>query len=169
MKRCSDKRLLRLVTEAMLALEDPANGFVFDDFDRRYRNAEFLRERKSAAWFYRDKTPFETKYAEDCDKGHREPAWVSDAGRGTFEMRSVAEYDIDGPEKEPVWLVLWRRKRRELKPKHRKILDALAVDWRTACAAKVAGVSRPTVDQCKKIFKTHFAQCFRAWEWDSAF
>ena len=165
---CSDKRLAELVKQALHALEDPAAGFVFDDFDRRYREAEGLREKKSAAWYYHDKTSFETKYAEDSDD-LREPAWVSDKGRGTFELRSVAEADLDGVPREPLWLVLWRKKRLELKPKHRAVLDALAVDWRTGSAAKLAGVSRPTVDQCKKNFKTHFAQCLWAWKHDFSF
>lgn len=59
--RCSDKRLKRLVQKALLAIEDPDKGIVFDDFDLRYREQEAKRDLKSAAWFYRDKTPFETK------------------------------------------------------------------------------------------------------------
>ena len=82
---------------------------------------------------------------------------------------AAAEAMYDAIEVVPLWLRLWRRKRLELSPKRRAVLDALAVDWRTACAAKIAATSRPTVDLCKKIFKTHFAQCYQAWERDFAF
>lgn len=169
MKRCSDKRLARLVSHALYALEDPAAGFVFDDFDRRYCEAERKREADAARWFYRDKTSFETKYAEDCDKDGKEPAWVSDRGRGKHVLDSIVSATVDGEGRLPLWLVLWRQKRLELTPKRRAVLDALAVDWRTRPAAKIAGVSRPTVELAKKIFKTHFTQCFQAWKRDFAF
>ena len=167
MSKCSDRRLERLVKEALYALEDPAAGFVFDDFDLRYRESERLREKKSAEWFYRDKTPFETKYDEDCNRNDcLEPAWVSDGGRGAFETETIVSYLLDG-EEDRFWLRLWRQRRLKLKSRHRAIHDALAVDWRTAVAARIAGSSRPTVDLCKKIFKVHFAQCLQAWARDS--
>ena len=72
--RCSDKRLKRLVRKALLAIEDPDKGIVFDDFDLRYREQEAKRDLKSAAWFYRDKTPFETKYGEDCEDDKGKPS-----------------------------------------------------------------------------------------------
>lgn len=148
----------------------PSAGSAFDDFGRRYREAEYRREADSARWFYHDKTPFETKYDEDCGMGDcEEPAWVSDHGRGAAVSREIVERDIDGDRSGHAWLVLWRRKRRELSKKQRAVLDALAVDWRTQTAAKIAGVSRPMVDKCKKNFKVHFAQCFQAWKRDFAF
>ena len=169
MKRCSDKRLKRLVRMALLAIEDPDKGIVFDDFDLRYREAERKREADAARWFYRDKTSFETKYDEDCgEEGNNEPSWVSDEGRGSYEHYEVLAAVFDR-QRNPSWLVFWRRKRLELSRKRRAVHDALAVDWRTACAAKIAAVSRPTVDLCKKIFKTHFAQCHTAWKRDFVF
>ena len=97
--RCSDRRLERLVAQALLAIEDPARGIVFDDFDRRYREKEQKRESDAAHWYYRDKTSFETKYAADCgnDPGN-EPAWVTDAGRGKAALEGVVSYDLDGEE-----------------------------------------------------------------------
>ena len=74
MKRCSDKRLKRLVRMALLAIEDPDRGIVFDDFDLRYREAERKREDDAARWFYRDKTPFETKYGEDGGNDGKDPS-----------------------------------------------------------------------------------------------
>lgn len=53
-RRCSDKRLLELVTKALYALEDPAAGFVFDDFDLRYRERERKREADAARHYYRE-------------------------------------------------------------------------------------------------------------------
>ena len=93
----SEKRLLRLVCQLIPALENPARGIVFDDFDLRYRANEQLRELKSAAWFYRDKTSFETKYAEDggTTPGN-EPAWVSDGGRGARVLSRAVSFDLDG-------------------------------------------------------------------------
>ena len=93
----SEKRLLRLVCQLIPALENPARGIVFDDFDLRYRASEQLRELKSAAWFYRDKTSFETKYAEDggTTPGN-EPAWVSDGGRGATVLSRAVSFDLDG-------------------------------------------------------------------------
>lgn len=169
-RRCSDKRLMSLVRKALYALENPAAGFVFDDFDDRFREAEHKRETDAARWFYRDKTSFETKYEADCGRDPcNEPGWVSDGGRGRYELETIISATVDGDEDLPLWLVLWYRKRLELSPKRRAILDALAVDWRTANAARIAHVSRPTVDLAKKIFKMHFTQCFRAWKRDFAF
>ena len=78
----------REACKALLAIEDPEKGILFDDFDLRYREQEAKRDLKSAAWFYRDKTPFDTKYGEDCGTGGGEPAWVSDRGRGAAHRRS---------------------------------------------------------------------------------
>ena len=93
-RRCSDKRLLELVTKALYALEDPAAGFVFDDFDLRYRERERKREADAARHYYRDKLSFETKYADDCEKSGAEPAWVSDGGRGAAAVRRGAGADL---------------------------------------------------------------------------
>ena len=169
-RRCSDGRLRRLVRDALIALEDPAGGFVFDDYDLRYRERERIREKNSSAWFYHDKTPFETKYESDCGaNGGCEPAWVSDGGRGAAALLEEVAFGSDGLEEDPQWLVLWRRQRRLLTKKQRAVLDALAIDWRSRPAARIAGVNRKTVDKYKKFFKMHFAQCFQAWNEDSAF
>ena len=169
-RRCSDGRLRRLVGDALIALEDPAGGFVFDDYDLRHRERERIREKKSSEWFYHDKTPFETKYESDCGaNGGCDPAWASDGGRGAAALLEEVAYDLDDPGEEPLWLVLWRRRRRLLTKKQRAVLDALAIDWRNYPAARIAGVDHKTVDCCKKFFKVHFAQCFRAWDEDSAF
>ena len=82
MKRCSDKRLKSLIRKALLAIEDPDRGILLVDFDLRYREQEAKREADAARWFYRDKTPFETKYREDREAGGEEPAWTSDGGQG---------------------------------------------------------------------------------------
>ncbi len=96
-RRCSDGRLQRLVKELLIALEDPTAGFVFDDFDLRYREGERIREKNSSEWFYHDKTPFETKYESDCG-ADGEPAWVSDGGRGVAALQDEAAFDLDGPD-----------------------------------------------------------------------
>ena len=169
MKRCSDKRLKSLIRKALLAIEDPEKNILLDDFDLRYREQEAKREADAARWFYRDKTSFETKYEADCGRDGDDPVWVSDGGQGVSTSVGIVSATVDGDENLPRWLVLWRRKRLELTPKRRAVLDALAVDWRTANAAQIAHVSRPTVDFAKKIFKVHFAQCFQAWKRDFAF
>ena len=66
----------------------------------------------------------------------------------------------------PLWLRLWRLSAAKLPCKGRAVLYALMVDWRTMPAAKMAGVSRPTVDGWKTKLKVHFAQCWRAYERD---
>ena len=96
--RCSDKRLKRLVRKALLAIEDPDKGIVFDDFDLRYREQEAKREADAARWFYRDKTPFETKYGEDCGPGGEEPAWTSDGGQGAETSIGIVSYALHGDE-----------------------------------------------------------------------
>lgn len=167
MRRCSDRRLLQLVKKALYALEDPAAGFVFDDFDLRYREAERKREADSARWFYRDKMSFETKYEADCGREPcNEPAWVSDGGRGAFAHYTVLETALDQKAEDPFWLRLWRQKRLALKPRHRAVLDALALDWRTVEAARLSGQNRKMVQRTKIFFKTHFAQCYTAWKRD---
>ena len=98
MKRCSDKRLKRLVRKALLAIEDPEKNILLDDFDLRYREQEAKREADAARWFYRDKTPFETKYREDCEAGGNEPAWVSDGGKGAESAIGIVSYALHGNE-----------------------------------------------------------------------
>ena len=66
----------------------------------------------------------------------------------------------------PLWVILWKRSAAKLPRTGKKVLAALAEDWRTSVAAKIAGVSRPTVDHWKKLFKKNFAQCFRAYKRD---
>ena len=168
--KCTDARLWRLIKDLIIALEDPAIGLVFDDFDFRYREKEHRRDKNSAEWFYHDKTPFETKYDADCRaNGDCEPAWVSDDGSGAVALHAEISDDLDDEPGKPNWLVLWRRQRRRLAKKQRAVLDALAEDWRNYPAAKIAGVDHRTVSKCKKFFKVHFAQCFQAWNEDSAF
>ena len=150
----------------------PSAGSAFDDFGRRYREAEYRREADSARWFYHDKISFDAMYAAAATSESDErdgPIWESDHGRGAAVSREIVERDVDGDRSGPAWLVLWRKKRRELSKKQRAVLDALAVDWRSRPAAKLAHVSQPTVDKCKKNFKVHFAQCFQAWKRDFAF
>ena len=98
MKRCSDKRLKSLIRKALLAIEDPDKGIVFDDFDLRYREQEAKRDMKSAAWFYRDKTPFDTKYGEDCGPGGEEPAWTTDGGQGAETSIGIVSFALHGDE-----------------------------------------------------------------------
>ena len=69
-------------------------------------------------------------------------------------------------EERPLWMKLWVRAYAQLPENGKKVLNALKRDWRTATAAKIAGVSRPTVDHWKKLFKKFFAQCYQAWERD---
>lgn len=163
--------LCKLLVNAVEWRPEPGGdtGVIFEHTVNRYFERIRKSERNSAEWYYRDKTSFETKYDEDCgEEGNNEPSWVSDEGRGCSEHYAVLAALFDR-KRNPSWLVFWRRKRLQLTRKRRAVHDALAGDWRTACAAKIAGVSRPTVDLCKKIFKTHFAQCHTAWKCDFAF
>ena len=68
----------------------------------------------------------------------------------------------------PLWRQLWRLSAAKLPRKGRMVLGALMVDWRTMPASKMAGVSRNCVDRWKTKLKSHFAQCWRAYERDFA-
>ena len=94
----SDKRLKRLVRQALLAIENPEKNILLDDFDLRYREREAKREADSARHYYRDKTPFETKYGEDGDDEGNEPAWVSDNGQGAEASVGIVSYALHGDE-----------------------------------------------------------------------
>ena len=72
----------------------------------------------------------------------------------------------DSVEVVPLWLRLWRLGAAKLPRKGRVVLYALAVDWRTMPASKMAGVSRNCVDRWKTKLKSHFAQCHQAWKRD---
>ena len=98
MKRCSDKRLKSLIRKALLAIEDPEKNILLDDFDLRYREREAKREADSARHYYRDKTPFETKYGEDCVADGNEPAWTSDGGQGAETSVGIVSYALHGDE-----------------------------------------------------------------------
>ena len=82
---------------------------------------------------------------------------ASDNGIGAEKIRSAMDPI-------PFWLKLWRRKRLQLKPKRRRIHDALILDWRTVAAARIACVSARTVITAKTFFKMHFNQCYQAWK-----
>lgn len=86
----------------------------------------------------------------------------SDKGAGAEKVYAAVE-------EKPLWLKLWHKDRLALPPRQRAVLDALAIDWRTAPAAKIADENRKFVARSKKIFKTHFAQCHTAWKCDFAF
>lgn len=88
-----------LADEALRALERPEEGFVLDDFDARYRRREHTRDAKSADWFYRNKSAFESVYASALDDTGKEPAWVSDGGRGADELLNEVAYLLDGDER----------------------------------------------------------------------
>lgn len=85
----------------------------------------------------------------------------SDHGAGAERIYAAVE-------ETPRWQKLWRQRRRKLSPRKRAVLDALKVDWRSRPAARIAGVSQPTVDTCKTFFKMHFAQCHQVWKRDFA-
>ena len=90
MKRSSNKRLMQLIRKALLAIEDPEKNILLVDFDLRYRELEAKRDADSARWFYRDKTPFETKYGEDCEDDDTKPSGkTSDWSR---RRKSALEY-----------------------------------------------------------------------------
>lgn len=164
-------KLCKLLVEAVEWRPEPGgdSGVVFENTVNRYFEKVARSERHSAEWFYHNKTSFETKYDEDCgNEGNNEPVWVSDDDRGSSEHYAILAAIFDR-QRNPSWLVFWRRKRLQLTRKRRAVHDALAVDWRSRPAAKLADVSQPTVDLCKKIFKTHFAPCHAAWKRDFAF
>ena len=164
-------KLCKLLVKAVEWRPEPGGdtGVVFEHTVNRYFEKVRKSEQNSAEWFYRDKTSFETKYDEDCgDEGNAEPSWVSDEGRGSSEHYAVLAALLDR-KRDPSWLVFWHRKRLQLSPKHRAVHDALAADWRSRPAARLAHVDHKTVDLCKKIFKPHFAPCHTAWKRDLAF
>ena len=83
----------------------------------------------------------------------------SDCGKSAAAM-------YDKIEVVPLWLRLWRLAAAKLPPKGRAVLGALLVDWRNRPAGKIAGVDHKTVGNWKIKLKTHFAQCWRAYERD---
>ena len=134
MKPGSDKRLKRLVRQALLAIEDPAKDIVFDDFDLRYREQDRKREADSARHYYRDKTPFETKYGADGGADGEEPAWTSDGGQGAETSVGIVSYALHGDENreddasKPSGLTSdWNRRRKSaLERVRRRLPHALA-------------------------------------------
>jgi len=82
---------------------------------------------------------------------------ASDRGQGVERI-------LDAVEEVPLWQKLWWRERKRLQPKHKLVLDALKIDLRTRVAARLAGVSKNLVYECRgKIFPKRFAQCYRAY------
>jgi len=83
----------------------------------------------------------------------------SDHGSGAAALYAALE-------PKPLWRTLWQRARAGLPPTGRRVLDALLIDWRSRPAARIAGVSQPTVDRWKKLFQKNFAQCYQAYKRD---
>ena len=83
----------------------------------------------------------------------------SDRGAGAEALYRAVE-------ERPLWMKLWVRARLALKPRQRAVLDVLLIDWRTSRAARIAGENRKFVLRSKTFFKTHFAQCYQAFECD---
>jgi len=85
----------------------------------------------------------------------------SDHGRGAADIRRNCESSLDT---QPLWRKMWNRRRLELKPRHRAVLDALMLDMRPQIAARLSRTSKYLVYEClQKIFKKHFAQCYQAY------
>lgn len=85
---------------------------------------------------------------------------ADDGGKGAADIRNIDDGEC------PLWLKLWRQKRAKMSKSHRRILNALSVDWRTVHAARIAHVSTATVKREKTFLKKVFAQCFQAWKRD---
>lgn len=81
---------------------------------------------------------------------------ASDNGEAAEKIRKNVEVC-------PLWLSLWRNAYTKLPPKGKRVLYALMQDWRTTSAAKLAGVSRPTIIEWKHRFRTYFFTSYRAW------
>ena len=117
-------------------LEAPENVRGRRAFAREYRDRQAKAELDSAAWFYHDKTPFETKYASDCagdgDDGG-EPAWLSDQGLGIDRLLD----DVDGA----------------FDAQRRRVQNAIFVVWRNArhCLATLRLVLVHGNDRSKSI------------------
>ena len=87
--------------------------------------------------------------------------YLDPSDRGTSAAAMYDEIEVV-----PLWLRLWRLSAAKLPRKGRAVLYALTVDWRNRPAGKIAGVDHKTVRCWKTKFKTHFAQCWRAYERD---
>jgi len=99
------------------------------------------------------------------ERGHLERRFVRPR-RELSEKGAGAQAIYDMLEPEPLWLTLYRQAAHRLPKTGKRVLEALEQDWRTAVAARIASVSRPTVDLWKNKFQNIFAQCFRAYERD---
>ena len=87
----------------------------------------------------------------------------SDGGVGAAHLRDDVTRRMDCGRSDLLWHRLWRNRVAALPPKGRAVLRALMRDWRTAPAARAAGVSRNCVERWKIKFKTHFALCWQAY------
>lgn len=80
--------LKQLTQKLMEALEDPAHGFVFDDFDQRYTQKRERVEQIEAERFWSNKVSF----AFDSDDSDDEKGdWLEDGGEGVERMLEAIE------------------------------------------------------------------------------
>lgn len=80
--------LMQAVQKLMEALENPEQGFVFDDFDKRYIKKREDAERKEAKRYWKDKMDIIGGENEiDGDKSD----WLSDNGEGVERMLEAME------------------------------------------------------------------------------
>jgi len=124
------------------------------ELKREYdRNRHFFKEGLGRDWVSYD------ALIEENQEPDSEPSWVSDGGAGVKRMLNTIEPPKEVP---PTWLRLYREVYSQLPPTGQRVLNALEQDWRTRPAARIAGVSQPTVDKWKRRFRQLLAASFAA-------
>lgn len=117
-----------------------------DDF--RQANAKCRREFWNGAIRYDN--PLKDEYGDD-----QEDHSLSDRGKGAATVRALGD--------DPAWLKEFNRVIDSLEGTEAKVVDALFQDMRPANAARIAGVSRPTVYKVIASMRDKLSKAYALW------
>ena len=117
--------------------------------DFRQANAKCRRAFWNGAIRYDN--PFKDEYGDD-----REDHSLSDRGKGAATVRELGD--------DPAWLTEFNRVVDSLEGTEAKVVDALFQDMRPAYAARIAGVSRPTVYKVIASMREKLSKAHTLWK-----
>lgn len=95
--------------------------------------------------------PLKDEYGDD-----QEDRSLSDRGKGAAFVRALGD--------DPAWLAEFNRVMSSLEGTEAKVVDALFQDLRPAAAARIAGVSRPTVYKVLASVRSKLARAYSLWQ-----
>lgn len=118
---------------------------------------------KRRAPFWGNALKLDDNRSHDDDDDFRQNILGSDKGAGVEAIVNHLDHGLEQSANSE-WRKLFAEAFNSLDNKAKTIVIALAKDWRTAVAARLANTNRPHVDRVKKVLRNKFAAAHEAWK-----